>query len=129
MSNLIDMEIINSSDFDYDKLDENTSHELQKIASNISAINSNIKYLVGEELARAQELLAKNGYGCFGEWIESYGMKKRTAYNCINYYKVFVQHLHEQEKLKQLPASKIYELGKLETEQQKEKQNKQEHAM
>lgn len=120
MSNLIDMEIINSSDFDYDKLDENTSHELQKIASNISAINSNIKYLVGEELARAQELLAKNGYGCFGEWIESYGMKKRTAYNCINYYKVFVQNLHEQEKLKQLPASKIYELGKLETEQQKE---------
>lgn len=120
MSDLIDIEMINSSDFDYDKLDKDISNELQKIASNISAINSNIKYLVGEELAKAQELLAKNGYGCFGEWIESYGLKRQTAYNCINYYKVFIQNLDKQKELKELSASKIYQIGKLDAEQQGE---------
>ena len=120
MSNLIDIEIIDDNKFDYSVLDGKTSKELQKIATAISAINSNTKYLVGEELAKAQELLAKNGYGCFGEWIESYGMKRRTAYNCINYYKVFVQQLHEQKKLKQLSDRKVYALAKLEPKQQRE---------
>ncbi len=120
MSNLIDMDMINSSDFDYTQLDTETSNELQSIATNISATASNLKYFIGEQLNKAQELLAKNRYGCFGEWIESYGMKKRTAYNCINYYKVFVQNLHNRKTLEQLPDSKVYELGKLEQNQQKE---------
>lgn len=120
MNNLIDTDMINASDFDYDKLDKDTSNELQIIATNISATASNLKYLIGEQLNKAQELLAKNRYGCFQEWIESYGMKKRTAYNCINYYKVFVQNLHNRKELEQLSDSKVYELGKLKVEQQKE---------
>lgn len=120
MNNLIDLEMINSSNFDYSKLDNDTSNKLQRIATNISATTSNMKYSIGEQLNNAQELLSKNGYGCFGDWIESYGLKKRTAYNCINYYKVFVQNLHNQKQLKELSDSKIYELGKLNQEQQKE---------
>lgn len=120
MNSLIDIEIISSSNFDYSKLDNDTSDELQKIATEISAINSNIKYLIGEELTKAQSLLAKKGYGCFVEWIESYGLKRQLAYNCINYYQVFFHNVDKQDKLKQLPFSKVHELGRLEAEQQKE---------
>ena len=120
MNNLIDTEMINSSNFDYSQLDEMTSNELQEVATNISASTSNMKYLIGEQLNKAQEILAKRGYGCFVDWIESYGLKRQTAYNCINYYKVFVQNLEKQKDLKQLSDSKIYELAKLEVEQQKD---------
>lgn len=120
MNSVIDLDIINNNNFDYSILDGNTSEELQKIATEISAISSNTKYLIGEKLAKAQELLSKNGYGCFSEWIESYGLKRRTAYNCIDYYKVFVQNLHKQKELEKLSDTKIYELAKLQSQQQKE---------
>ena len=118
MANLMDIEMINSSVFDYTQLDKKVAEELQEIAINISATANNMKYIIGKKLNEAQELLSKNGYGCFGEWIESNGLKKRTAYNFINFYKVFVQNLHEQEKLKELSDSKIYELGKLDANKQ-----------
>lgn len=120
MSNLADLEILETTTFDYSQLDKDTSKELQVIAINISATTSNMKYLIGEQLNNAQELLSKNRYGCFIEWIESYGLKKQTAYNCINYYKTIAQNLDNKEKLKQLTDSKVYELAKLGPQQQKE---------
>ena len=118
MNDLIEIESINKANFNYEQLDSDTSAELQDIANNISVITENAKYLIGEQLCKAQELLSKKGYGCFNEWIESYKLKKRTAYNYISYYKVFVQQLHKQEELKRLSDGKIYALGRLDSEQQ-----------
>lgn len=119
MTNLIDIEMINSSNFDYSQLEKNVAEKLQEIATNISATTNNMKYIIGEKLNEAQELLSKNGYGCFGEWIESYNLKRQTAYNFINYYKVFIQNLDKQKELEELADSKVYELGKLNAENQK----------
>ena len=119
MSDLIEIDISEIDNFNYQQLDDNTAKELKNITVELSAINSNFKYSVGEQLFKAQELLAKNRYGCFTEWFKSYGLKKDKVYDCIKFYKVFVGNSDNKEKLKQLSDSKIYELGKLETEQQK----------
>ena len=118
MNDLIEIENINKTSFNYNQLDNDTSIELQNIANSISIITDNAKYSIGEQLCKAQELLAKNGYGCFTEWIESYNLSRQTAYNYISYYKVFVQQLDKQVELKKLSDRKIYSLGRLDIEQQ-----------
>lgn len=118
MNDLIEIENINKTTFNYNQLDNETSIELQNIANSIDVITSNFKYLIGEQLYKAQELLSKKGYGCFTEWIESYNLNRQTAYNYISYYKVFVQQLDKQNELKKLSDRKVYALGRLNSEQQ-----------
>ncbi len=120
MNNLIEIDIDELEVFNYKQLDMDTADKLKDIAIELSAINSNFKYNVGKQLNRAQELLSKHGYGCFGEWFQSYGLKKDKVYDWIRYYKVFVGNSDNQKQLKELSDSKIYELGKLSQEQQKE---------
>ncbi len=120
MSDLIALDVNELNKFNYSQLDENTSNELKEITIELLAINSSFKYSAGQKLAKAQELLAKKGYGCFTEWFESYGLKKDKAYDLIKFYKVFIGNPDKQEELKQLSASKIYEIGKLKEEQQKD---------
>lgn len=120
MNNLIEIDINELGDFNYEQLDADTADKLKDITIGLSAINSNFKYNVGRQLNEAQELLAKNGYGCFREWFQSYGLKRDKVYDWIRYYKVFVGNSDNQKKLKELSDSKIYELGKLKQEQQKE---------
>lgn len=119
MNSLIEIDINELGNFNYEQLDINTANELKDITVELSAINSNFKYNVGEQLNKAQELLARKGYGCFGEWFKSYGLKKDKVYNWIKYYKVFVGN-SDKQKLEKLSDSKIYEIGKLGTEQQKD---------
>lgn len=119
MNSLIEIDINELGNFNYEQLDINTANELKDITVELSAINSNFKYNVGKQLNKAQELLAKKGYGCFGEWFQSYGLKKDKVYNWIKYYKVFVGN-PDKQKLEKLSDSKIYEIGKLGTEQQKD---------
>lgn len=120
MSNLIEIDINEINNFNYEQLDKDTSKELKNITTELSAINSNFKYNVGKQLNKAQELLSKNGYGCFTEWFESYGLKKDKVYDWIRYYKVFVGNSDNKSKLEKISDSKIYEIGKLEQKQQKE---------
>src|SRR5699024_1369392 len=53
---------------------------------------------LGEDLYKAQQELAKKGYGQFEEWYTSLGLKKRSVYNYIDRYS-FVQNLHKQEEI------------------------------
>ena len=120
MEELIVQEFNENSPFDYEQLDNDTSKELKSIVINLLAINNSVKYKVGEQLYNAQELLAKKGYGCFTEWFESYGLKKDKVYDWIRFYKVFIGNSDKQKELEKLIDSKIYELGKLDSEQQKQ---------
>lgn len=119
MNSLIETDINELGNFNYKQLDIDTANKLKDITIELSATNSNFKYNVGKQLNKAQELLAKKGYGCFGEWFQSYGLKKDKVYDWIRYYKVFAGN-PDKQKLKKISDSKIYEIGKLNTEQQKE---------
>lgn len=120
MNELIVPEMNEKSIFDYEQLDDNTSNELRSIVIKLLALNNSFKFKVGEQLYKAQELLAKKGYGCFQEWFESYGLKKDKVYNWIKFYKVYVGNSDKQKELENLVDSKIYELGKLSDKQQKQ---------
>ena len=52
------------------QLPKSILEELEERQKNIVFTGMNAKTKIGEELKRAQDLLAKNGYGCFGEWLE-----------------------------------------------------------
>lgn len=82
-------------DFDYSLVDFETQEFLQERSNIIYGIQSKSTYEIGKQLVKAQEVLAKNGYGCFEEWYLSLGFKKTKAYQYINHYN-FVRSQSEQ---------------------------------
>ena len=96
------------------QLPKSILEELEERQKNIVFTGMNAKTKIGEELKRAQDLLAKNGYGCFGEWLEFIGIGKSTAYNYINRYETIIQNLDNQN-FEELPDSIIYEYAKSST--------------
>ena len=93
------------------RLPKSILEELEERQKNIVFTGMKAKTKIGEELKRAQDLLAKNGYGCFGEWLEFIGVGKSTAYNYINRYETIIQNLDNQN-FEELPDSIIYEYAK-----------------
>ncbi|UDK97475.1 hypothetical protein EYB33_14675 [Lysinibacillus sphaericus] len=92
--------------FDYAELDVTTAEFLRKKESNMREIVGKAYTDLGRELKEAQEALAKNGYGCFGAWLGSIGVAKRTAYEWIDRYEMFVRIPHNQrEVFEDLPIS------------------------
>ena len=88
-------EIATQKDFDYSLVDFETQEFLQERSNIIYGIQSKSTYEIGKQLVKAQEVLAKNGYGCFEEWYSSLGFKKTKAYQYINHYN-FVRSQSEQ---------------------------------
>lgn len=70
------MNEIATNDFDYSLLDVKTKEFLEESANIIYGIQSKSAYEIGKQLAKAQEKLAQNRYGCFEEWYRSLGFKK-----------------------------------------------------
>lgn len=100
------MNEITSKVFDYAELDVTTAEFLRKKESNMREIVGKAYTDLGRELKEAQEALAKNGYGCFGAWLRSIGVAKRTAYEWIDRYETFVRIPHNQrEVFEDLPIS------------------------
>lgn len=93
------------------RLPKSILEELEERQKNIVFTGIKAKTKIGEELKRAQDLLAKNGYGCFGEWLEFIGIGKSTAYNYIDRYETIIQNLDNQN-FEELPDSIIYEYAK-----------------
>ncbi|WP_234015353.1 hypothetical protein [Bacillus velezensis] len=62
-------------------------------------------------MKEAQDMLAKNGYGCFRSWIESLGMKKDAVNRLINRYDLIVANCDDQELIEDLPVSLTYEIA------------------
>lgn len=105
---------LTENDFDYSVLDTTTKEFLEERANIIYGIQSKSAYEIGKQLARAQEKLSQNRYGCFEEWYRSLGFKKTKAYEYINYYN-FIRSQSEQlnvEKFEELPSKLQAEMSK-----------------
>lgn len=108
------MNEIATNDFDYSLLDVKTKEFLEESANIIYGIQSKSAYEIGKQLAKAQEKLAQNRYGCFEEWYRSFGFKKTKAYEYINHYN-FIRSQSEQlniEKFEELPRKLQAEVSK-----------------
>lgn len=106
--------LTNIKDFDYSVLDTTTKEFLEERANIIYGIQSKSAYEIGKQLARAQEKLSQNRYGCFEEWYRSLGFKKTKAYEYINHYN-FIRSQSEQlniEKFEELPSKLQAEMSK-----------------
>lgn len=106
--------VTNIKDFDYSVLDTTTKEFLEERANIIYGIQSKSAYEIGKQLARAQEKLSQNRYGCFEEWYRSLGFKKTKAYEYINHYN-FIRSQSEQlniEKFEELPSKLQAEMSK-----------------
>lgn len=105
---------LTENDFDYSVLDTTTKEFLEERANVIYNIQSKSAYEIGKQLARAQEKLSQNRYGCFEEWYRSLGFKKTKAYEYINYYN-FIRSQSEQlnvKKFEELPSKLQVEMSK-----------------
>lgn len=105
---------LTTNDFNYSLVDATTKEFLEERANIIYGIQSRSAYEIGKQLARAQEKLSQNRYGCFEEWYRSLGFKKTKAYEYINYYN-FIRSQSEQlniEKFEELPSKLQAEMSK-----------------
>ena len=107
-------EIALTNDFDYSALDATTKEFLEERANIIYGIQSKSAYEIGKQLARAQEKLSQNRYGCFEEWYRSLGFKTTKAYEYINHFK-FISSQSEElniKKFEELPSKLQAEMSK-----------------
>lgn len=101
-----------STEFKYDLVDQSTAEFLKQKEFNMREIVGKAYTELGRELKEAQDMLAKNGYGCFRSWIESLGMKKDAVNRLINRYDLIVANCDDQELIEDLPVSLTYEIAK-----------------
>jgi hypothetical protein len=111
-----EMNEIAKPQFDYSALDPQTTEFLKQKESNMRDAVGQAETVVGQELLEARNTLAKHGYGCFGEWFESIGLKKDKVYALISRYELIVGNSDKQELLERLPVSLVYETAKPSTD-------------
>ena len=105
---------LTTNDFNYSLVDAKTKEFLEESANIIYGIQSKSAYEIGKQLAKAQEKLARNRYGCFEEWYRSLGFKTTKAYVYINHFK-FISSQSEElniEKFEELPRKLQAEMSK-----------------
>lgn len=108
------MDELTTNDFDYSLVDVKTKEFLEERANIIYGIQSKSAYEIGKQLARAQEKLSQNRYGCFEEWYRSLGFKTTKAYEYINHFK-FISSQSEElniKKFEELPSKLQAEVSK-----------------
>ncbi|MEC2277102.1 hypothetical protein [Bacillus subtilis] len=101
-----------STEFKYDLVDQSTADFLKQKEVNMREIVGKAYTELGRELKEAQDILAKNGYGCFQEWVESIGFRRQTAYKLIQRHNLIVHNVDERNLLEDLPVSLTYEIAK-----------------
>ncbi|MGG4030829.1 hypothetical protein ABEV77_15580 [Bacillus subtilis] len=102
-----------STEFKYDLVDQSTAEFLKQKEFNMREIVGKAYTELGRELKEAQDMLAKNGYGCFESWIASIGMKRDSVRRLINRYELISANCANQaELLEDLPLSLTYEISR-----------------
>lgn len=101
--NVIDAEFteVTAEPFDYMALDTETAEQLKEIAEQDMRATAVFWIERAKRLARANELLAKNGYGCFGQWVEKeIGIGRTAAFYLVKAYgeyeKLIVHNVNNQ---------------------------------
>ncbi len=105
------------AEFDYSSIDKGTTGKLRYLAGQVKAgTKSHIQAIldVGEQIAQANELLAKYGKeGLFGKWVEAEcGISRMTAYNYLNAHERFGEH---RKRITHFTAEAIYYLSRDDT--------------
>lgn len=118
-----------STEFKYDLVDHSTADFLKQKEFNMREIVGKAYTELGRELKEAQDMLAKNGYGCFRSWIESLGMKKDAVNRLINRYDLIVANCDDQELIEDLPVSLTYEIAKPSSESTESKKQAKEAVL
>ena len=98
--------------FNYEQLDATTASFLINTENIMRETLGNAYTKIGQELKNSQDLLSKNGYGCFEEWYTSLGFKKNKVYDLINRYDLIVGNSDKQNMIEELPLSLSYEISK-----------------
>ncbi|UMQ50200.1 hypothetical protein [Bacillus velezensis] len=98
--------------FKYEQLDKTTAEFLRAKENNMREIVGRAYTELGRELKEAQERLAKNGYGCFDEWITSLGMNKMNVNRLIHRYSLVTKCDEQADILEDLPVSLTYEIAR-----------------
>jgi hypothetical protein len=98
--------------FDYNELDNKTLLELKNIENEIDKQTDSYGTFLGKKLLEAQQLLSKNGYGCFEKWcVQKFKLEKDKVYRLINRYKLIVANCDNQKLIESLPLSLSYEIS------------------
>ncbi|MCC9021792.1 hypothetical protein [Bacillus nakamurai] len=118
-----------STEFKYDLVDQSTADFLKQKEFNMREIVGKAYTELGRELKEAQDILAKNGYGCFQEWVESIGFRRQTAYKLIQRHNLIVHNVDEQNLLEDLPVSLTYEIAKPSSESTESKKQAKEAVL
>ncbi|WP_353854738.1 hypothetical protein [Bacillus sp. Bos-x628] len=94
-------------------VDEVTKEFLLKKEKRIKNVVHDAYTLIGKELKEAQQTLAKNGYGCFQEWVRTcLGIGVNKAYGLIHRYEFINKNPTIADYLESLPVSLLYEITK-----------------
>ncbi|MFE6376974.1 hypothetical protein ACWH9Q_19405, partial [Bacillus subtilis] len=118
-----------STEFKYDLVDQSTAEFLRQKEVNMREIVGKAYTELGRELKEAQDILAKNGYGCFQDWVESIGFRRQTAYKLIQRHNLIVHNVDERNLLEDLPVSLTYEIAKPSSESTESKKQAKEAVL
>ena len=107
--------------FDYKQVDEQTADFLKECANEIEETLGQAATRIGGILKKAQDRLAKNGYGCFRKWLEYEGYGVSKAYELIRQYELIVHNAHKRKLIEELPTSLVREVARPSAESTPEK--------
>ncbi len=107
--------------FDYKQVDGQTADFLRLCEGEIEETLGQAATRIGGILKKAQERLAKKGYGCYYEWSESIGIHRKKAERLTNRYELITTNCRKQELIEDLPVSLTYEIAKPSAESSPEK--------
>lgn len=111
--NNIKNEILSNYSFSFE-IDKDTEQFLKEQTFKLHTVNNKMNTELGQIFKETQDLLAKNGYGCFKNWFEELGFKKDTVYRYIGRYNLIVALGDKQkvELVEALPIKLAYEISK-----------------
>src|SRR5690625_1355616 len=92
-------------EFDYSLVDNETADFLRSCEYEMNGIAEDARIQFGRVLNKAQDRLAKHGYGVFQQWVESGGISLDDAYYYINLNRLS-RNLDEQKRDNFLNAPK-----------------------
>ena len=82
------------------------------MTSEIKAINKQGALLIGERVYKAHEILKSYVDGTFVKWIDATFDSRRTGYNMLSYYELYLSlPNHAKENFKKMPQKAAYMLA------------------
>lgn len=94
-------------------VEKRVEEQLYQITEEIRAISRQGAVLLGERVFRVRELLKPYRDGTFTKWLEATFSSRKTGYNFLAYYELYIHLPREElkEKFKKMPSRAAYILA------------------